>query len=148
MPTHPGNRRRLTDVKALQREGFVDTVDDDGSILCSVDGPADTPYADHRWQVRIQLPAEYPFKSPSIGFVHPLFHPNVDWASGSICLNALNQEWTPVYNLVVIVKTLLPQLLAYPNPDDPLNNDAAALLQEDPAAFRTRCGELHEERRV
>ena len=32
----------------------------------------------------------------------------------------LKTAQTPVYNLVSIVETLLPQLLTYPNPDDPL----------------------------
>ena len=92
-----------------------------------------------QWRVRIQLPHTYPFRSPSVGFVDTIFHPNVDIRSGTICLNALNHEWTPVYNLVSIMEVLLPQLLTYPNPDDPLNAEAAQLLLKDNATFAQTC---------
>ena len=85
-------------------------------------------YAERSWTVSLHLPADYPFKSPSVGFVDRIFHPNVDLASGSVCLNALGSDWTPLYNLRTVVEQLLPQLVRYPNPDDPLNEEAAALL--------------------
>lgn len=135
----PGQRRRLMDIKALHKSGHLLETQDDGTLLCKLQGPVNTAYASLTFTVRISLPTEYPFKSPSVGFVQKVFHPNVDYHSGSICLNVLNQEWSPIYNLVAIMETLLPQLLTYPNPDDPLNEEAAKLLMKDKDAFRERC---------
>lgn len=40
-----------------------------------------------------------------------------------------------MYELVNIFDVFLPQLLTYPNPADPLNIDAANLLNSDPASY-------------
>jgi ubiquitin-conjugating enzyme E2 H len=52
-----------------------------------------------------------------------------------VCLDVINQTWSPMYDMVNIFEVFLPQLLRYPNPTDPLNGEAAALLMKDPKAY-------------
>lgn len=91
--------------------------------------------------MHVELPDAYPYKSPSIGFVNKIFHPNIDEGAGSVCLDVINQTWSPMFDLVNIFEVFLPQLLLYPNAADPLNGEAAALHMRDPAAYAKRVRE-------
>jgi len=127
----------------LMMSDYEVTMSDDSvtEFVVKFKGPKESAYENGAWKVRVELPPTYPYKSPSIGFVNKLYHPNVDFASGSVCLDVINQTWSPMFDLVNIFETFLPQLLLYPNPSDPLNGEAAALLLKEPERYKERVKE-------
>lgn len=40
-----------------------------------------------------------------------------------------------MYDMINIFEVFIPQLLRYPNPTDPLNGEAAALLMREPKSY-------------
>ena len=137
------NKRKDLDKRKLILEGFEITESEKNKYDFSVDfiGPKDSLYEGGKWKIHVLLPDNYPYKSPSIGFLNKIYHPNVDEASGSVCLDVINQTWSPLFDLVNIFNIFLPQLLLYPNPSDPLNGEAAKLLIHSPEKYQKKVKE-------
>ncbi|GAM19728.1 hypothetical protein SAMD00019534_029030 [Acytostelium subglobosum LB1] len=138
------NRRRDLDLTKLMMSNYEVTMSPDSMAEFTVtfNGPKDSPYFGGTWKVRVELPPNYPYKSPSIGFLNKIYHPNVDLASGSVCLDVINQTWSPMFDLINIFEVFLPQLLLYPNPTDPLNGEAASMLLKEPEKFKLKVKEF------
>ncbi|KAK4747306.1 hypothetical protein SAY87_026343 [Trapa incisa] len=117
-------------------------------------GRKESLYEGGVWKVHIELPESYPYHSPSVGFITKIYHPNVDQLSGSVCLNVINQKLSPmldeclhpsdfpVEDLLNVFEVFLPQLLLYPNPSDPLNDDAASLLMTDQKQYNLKVKDI------
>ncbi|KAK3030096.1 hypothetical protein RJ639_037644 [Escallonia herrerae] len=68
-----------------------------GEFNVELHGPEGSLYEGSVWKVHVELPDSYPYKSPSIGFVNKILHPNIDELSGGVCLDVINESWSPMF---------------------------------------------------
>ncbi|KAK7318207.1 hypothetical protein RJT34_02906 [Clitoria ternatea] len=135
-PPSPNKRRDTDFMKLLMSDFKVETIDNSTKeLLVELHGPKDSLYEGGIWKVKVELPDDYPYRSPSIAFVNKVYHPNIDLLTGAVCLDVINQTWSPMYDLENVFSVFLPQLLLYPNPNDPMNTDAASLMLGEPATY-------------
>ncbi|KAM1012543.1 hypothetical protein ACFX2I_042655 [Malus domestica] len=64
-----------------------------------------------------KVPAVYPHEPSKVKCKTKIYHPNID-LEGNTCLNILREDWKPE-----------------PNHEDPLNQEAADLLRDNPKLF-------------
>lgn len=73
---------------------------------------------------------------PKVRFLTRIYHPNID-RLGRICLDILKDKWSPALQIRTVLLSIQ-ALLSAPNPDDPLNNEAADLWKtNEPVAMQT-----------
>ena len=133
-------RRILNELKELKSYMDTDSIDAHRLIeinnlndniydisVCFI-GPKETPYEETINNIIIFIPPEYPNKAPNIKFINKIFHPNISY-EGIICLDILKENWKPIYSLRTILISII-SLLSDPNPDSPLNGEAARLYKD------------------
>jgi ubiquitin-conjugating enzyme E2 D/E len=103
-------------------------------FIASIDGPDGTPYSNRKFKFSIEL-IDYPMKPPIIRAMNIIYHPNiistedfpeVERPFGAICMNILKNDWSPV-NKLRLVLLAIKELLANPNPEDPMEPEIAEL---------------------
>lgn len=63
------------------------------------------------------------------------------YADGAICLDILQNQWSPIYDASAIL-TSIQSLLSDPNPNSPANSEAARLYVEDRREYNLRVKEV------
>ncbi|XP_054276142.1 NEDD8-conjugating enzyme Ubc12 [Macrosteles quadrilineatus] len=98
-------------------------------VIC----PDEGFYRSGRFVFSFKVGPNYPHEPPKVKCETPVYHPNID-LDGNVCLNILREDWKPVLTINSIVYGLQ-YLFLEPNPEDPLNKEAAEVLQNNRRLF-------------
>jgi len=100
-------------------------------IIC----PDEGFYKGGRFTFSFKVSQNYPHEPPKVKCETKVYHPNID-LEGNVCLNILREDWKPVLTINSIVYGLQ-YLFLEPNPEDPLNKEAADVLQNNRRQFES-----------
>ena len=95
---------------------------------CMLRGPEDSPYEGCWFELDIKMPENYPLYPPNVRFLTKIFHSNIHWETGEVCVDFLKTNWVATWTLHSLTRAIL-VLLASPNADSPLNCDAGNLVR-------------------
>eukprot|EP01041_Mallomonas_annulata_P009776 gene9776-20333_t len=155
--TKPAGKRRMPSEIRIQKD--ISELDG-GGTAASVEFPNPnnlssfnvyiTPdsgfWSSARYHFSFSISENYPHDPPKVKCNTKIFHPNIN-LDGAVCLNILREDWKPVLDINAVILGLF-NLFYEPNPDSPLNADAAELYRNDKAQFgnvvkRTLMGHSH-----
>jgi ubiquitin-conjugating enzyme E2 A len=143
----PARKRLMRDFKRLQNDppnGISGTPTENNIMLWNavIFGPEDTPWEGGTFKLTLTFTEDYPNKAPTVRFESKMFHPNI-YADGGICLDILQNQWSPIYDVSAIL-TSIQSLLTDPNPNSPANSEAARLYSENRREYNKRVQEVVE----
>lgn len=72
---------------------------------------------------------KYPLNPPKVAFLDKIFHPNINYNSGNVCLDTISENWSPAFTLFSICNSII-LLLDKPNCDSPLNREAVSVMKK------------------
>ena len=119
------NIASLSNGQAVLRDSATEDEDALTAVHVSL-SPRDGPYRGGKFDFVLDLSDGYPTSPPTVRSLTPMYHPNVEVAGsedeedGSVCLNLMDELWTPSMTLEDVVQGLL-FLLYNPNLEDPLS---------------------------
>ena len=134
-----GQIRMTKDLQDLDKPSFIEMRVDPANIMVfgltmDLSREQDSLWIGGKFDFTVRVPPEYPHKAPVVHCDTDVYHPNID-TDGNVCLNILRADWKPVLDIGNVIMGLI-FLFLEPNPNDPLNHEAAAEFRENPARFK------------
>lgn len=134
----PAQLRAAKDFRELSLPNFVSLTQPNPADVMNYKitiKPDEGYYRCGRFSFDLKIPNTYPHEPPKLKCETSVYHPNID-QEGNVCLNILREDWKPVLTINSIIYGLL-YLFYEPNPEDPLNKEAAELLKNDRRQFES-----------
>ena len=135
MPFFGSNKppARFNNMPTIQRVHSQDVFIIQGRIL-----PKREPYCRASFLIEITLPREYPFKTPGIIFLDPIYHPNVDERGCHYCCfeHLLgNETWKPTTPLTALVEATIRTIDNISDSDQSVNHERTVEYRNDSQKF-------------
>jgi len=133
----PGEIRIQKDIAELDGGTVAVTSwpnESDLTNFCVVVSPDSGFWKGATYKFSFSIPPDYPHKPPKVHCQTNIYHPNIN-LEGNVCLNILREDWKPVLDINAVIYGLI-YLFYEPNPDDPLNHEAAELYRNNIARFQ------------
>lgn len=133
-------------IKNGELKGVTVRLKDDTNFyfwLVRIEGVKNTDYEGQQYELGIEFSSNYPMEAPLVNFVNSdMFHPNV-YRNGRVCLDILDNKWSPCYDVEMVVVSIQ-SLLDDPNVSSPANLDAAKLYESNRDKYRERIMRLYQ----
>lgn len=104
-------------------------------VTISLKDEPDSLWRGAKYRFAVRVPPGYPHEPPKCKCLDQIWHPNID-LDGNVCLNILRADWKPVLEINSVILGLI-FLFIDPNPNDPLNREAAEMMVKDKKLFIT-----------
>ena len=93
-------------------------------------GPQGSAYEEGTFNLSFIFPDRYPFKSPEVKFITPIYHPNIKKDTGEIDDNLFAKWWSPTQKVRDIIEKLA-SILKTPSTESPLEPEIAQEFLDD-----------------
>ncbi|CAF1305405.1 unnamed protein product [Adineta ricciae] len=107
------------------------------SIICRL-LPRQNIYNQYAFRIKINISSSYPFSPPTVRFLTPIYHPNVE-QNGNVCLDILqnSESWKFNTSLATVLISLV-DLIDSPNIDEAVRMNIAVEYIQDRAEFNRK----------
>ena len=105
-----------------------------------IKGPNKSCYEGGLFKLYLEFPKNYPEDPPKLKFVTKIYHPNISFNDGVVCISSLSSDWDPSSNIIKVIYSIY-DLLKKPNLGHGLNQEALSLYQNDYEKFSKKVKE-------
>lgn len=133
----PAEIRIQKDLSLLEPDDSVSIIfnnPDDLTEFTLAVTPSTGPWNGGVYQFNFSIQQDYPFSPPKVVCATKIYHPNVSFYDGKVCLG-MRDWWRPINDVSTVIHGLC-DIFRNPVVDMPVNAQAADLLKENEEQFR------------